>query len=283
MAHVLQQSQRRWWNETYAATIYRYPDGEIALDDALHLLGSLRQECAAVAFLDPPFNLGKAYGSNGKRADLRSEADYLDYMTRIVSRAAEILKPGGALYLYHIPKWAIRLANVAEHYLDFRHWIAVSMKNGFVRGQRLYPAHYALLYFTKGDPSSFTRPKIPRPLCAKCKKDLRDYGGYKKYVENGINLSDIWDDISPVRHKTVKYRNSNELPMKLVSRILQISGKKGSLLVDPFAGTGSMLVAARAIGMKFVAGDLDMEFIGIMDTRLRQSHSGHSKPEGTQT
>ena len=34
------------------------------------------------------------------------------------------------------------------------------MKNGFARGKKLYPAHYALLYFTKGMPASFQRPKI---------------------------------------------------------------------------------------------------------------------------
>ena len=73
-------------------------------------------------------------------------------MKQVIDRSAEVLKDGGALYLYHIPKWAIRLAPFLEHALDFRHWIAISMKNGFVRGNHLYPAHYALLYYTGSSP-----------------------------------------------------------------------------------------------------------------------------------
>ncbi len=55
--------------------------------------------------------------------------------------------------------------SLLEQHLDFRHWIAISMKNGFVRGDHLYPAHYALLYYTKGKPESFNRPKVPKPIC----------------------------------------------------------------------------------------------------------------------
>ena len=273
MGHVIERSRRRWWNGTYRGTIRRYRDGEIVCADALCFLNALREESAAVIFLDPPFNLGKAYGRNGSKADRKSEGEYRAYMAKIISRSAAVLETGGALYLYHIPKWAIRLASEVESHLTFRHWIAVSMKNGFVRGERLYPAHYALLYYTKGDPGIFNRPKIPKPICARCRKDLRDYGGYKKYVEDGINLSDVWDDISPVRHRSAKHRRSNELPVKLVSRILAISGKGAGLVVDPFAGTGSMLVAAREAGMSFVGADIDRGFLHTVEARL----NGHRR------
>ena len=281
MAHVMNMSCRRWWRRTYHGTTYRYPDGEIVCDDALRLLDALRNGIAAVVFIDPPFNLGKAYGKKGKEADRRSEAQYHEYIAKVIARSAEVLEPGGALYVYHLPKWAIQLANVAEAHLTFRHWIAISMKNGFVRGKRLYPAHYALLYYTKGEPKALNRPKIPRPICARCKKDLRDYGGYKEYVADGINLSDVWDDISPVRHRRHKHRRSNELPMKLVSRILEVSGTKGGLVVDPFAGAGSMLVAAREARMRFVGGDVDPDSLDVMDARLDARRSEAAELKGS--
>jgi len=37
----------------------------------------------------------------------------------------------------------------------FRHWVAMSMKGTFPRGRKLYPAHYALLYCSKGEPKTF--------------------------------------------------------------------------------------------------------------------------------
>jgi len=141
--------------------------------------------------------------------------------------------------------------------LDFRHWIAISMKNGFVRGNRLYPAHYALLYFTKDQPAVFRRPKLKAARCRHCGGVIKDYGGYWPIVRTkGLNLSDVWEDLSPVRHANTKHRAQNELPAKLFDRILAISGTKGGLYVDPFVGSGSGAVASVSAGMSFVVGDL---------------------------
>lgn len=264
----LKQSRRGWWQGTYEGAIYRHAHGEIVRDDALHCLDSLRDGCVDIVFLDPPFNLGKRYGKNGSHHDRKKESQYLMYMRKVIARSAEVLKPGGALYLYHIPKWAIRLSPYLEKHLDFRHWIAITMKNGFVRGDHLYPAHYALLYYTKGEPASFKRPKVPKPICARCKKDLRDYGGYKDYVAHGINLGDVWDDVSPVRHRKTKTRTANELPPIILDRVIAISGCTGGLVVDPFAGAGTTLIAALAARMHFVAADCEKEYCELMCARV---------------
>lgn len=268
--HPLDQSRKHWWQKTYKGKIYRHSAGEVVCDDALKVLESLRDECADIVFLDPPFNLGKRYGKNGSHHDRKKESEYIEYMAKVMARSSEILKPGGSLYLYHIPKWAMRLAPRIERHLEFRHWIAISMKNGFARGKKLYPAHYALLYFTKGAPTAFNRPKVPKPICAKCKRNLRDYGGYAKYVADGINLSDVWDDISPVRHSKKKTRTANELPLIIPQRVIDISGVVNGLVVDPFAGSGSTLVAAIEAGMRFVAADLEDEYCQLMLKRVNE-------------
>jgi len=268
-AILLKQSRRDWWNGTYKGAIYRHTAGEIVQDDALHCLESLREGCADIVFLDPPFNLGKRYGKNGSHHDSKKESEYIKYMEKVIARSAAVLRPGGALYLYHIPKWAIRLSPFLERQLDFRHWIAISMKNGFARGEHLYPAHYALLYYTKGAPDVFTRPKVPKPICARCRRDLRDYGGYADYVAAGINLSDVWDDVSPVRHRKTKSRTANELPLVIPERVIAISGRKGGLIVDPFAGSGTTALAAKAAGMRSVLADCEEEYCTLMFNRLR--------------
>jgi site-specific DNA-methyltransferase (adenine-specific) len=142
------------------------------------------------------------------------------------------------------------------------------MKNGFARGKRLYPAHYALLYFTKGNPNYFNRPKIPTPRCRHCGEFIKDYGGYKSFVQDGINLSDVWDDISPVRHSKYKHRASNELPLEIPRRVIKISGYKDGILVDPFSGTGSSIIEALNESMFFLACDREKESIDVIRNRL---------------
>lgn len=235
----------------------KYVSGFLCQAEALEFLRSLKAEAASIIFLDPPFNLGKQYSRRQRALDRKPEQDYYQWLKDVVSESSRILGKGGALYLYHLPIWAMRIGAELSNSLVFRHWIAVSMKNGFVRGRRLYPAHYALLMFSKGRVHHFSRPRVPLAECRHCGEYIKDYGGYLKIVEGrGVNLSDVWDDLSPVRHANRKNRAANELPALLFHRIVQMSGHVGGLYVDPFIGSGTGILAAARRGMRFAGCDL---------------------------
>ncbi len=243
--------------------------GSVFWGDALEFLGSLRDKSADVVFLDPPFNLNKTYSTRHPRLDSKPHEVYDSWLTRVVDESTRVLAPGGVLYLYHLPKWAIKIGCRLGQRLVFQHWIAVSMKNGFVRGRRLYPAHYALLMFSSGPMARFKRPKIPLAECRHCGEYIKDYGGYLPIVETkGLNLSDVWDDLSPVRHSNRKHRTANELPPLLFKRICYMSGGKGRLYIDPFAGTGTGIVEAVATGMRFSCCDLIKANTTLIEHRL---------------
>jgi site-specific DNA-methyltransferase (adenine-specific) len=236
--------------------------------DGLKFLNALRDEVADIIFLDPPFNLGKDYGIKSQ-LETAHPARYEQYMNALLAQSTRVLRTGGALYFYHVPYWASRLSKILQGHLTFRHWVAVSMKNGFVRGERLYPAHYALLYYTKGQPQQFVRPRNPPDACRHCGGLVKDYGGYVDIINSrGINLSDIWDDLSPVRHRSTKLRRANQLPLGLTDRVLDISSTPGMLLVDPFVGSGTSVLSATTHGVSFVANDLARRNVRIAKQRL---------------
>lgn len=242
--------------------------GYLSQQDGLESLRGIRDEVADVVFLDPPFNLGKDYGIDST-LELAEPGEYETYLRGCVVEVKRILRPGGALFLYHLPYWASRVSATLLDHLEFRHWIAITMKNGFVRGNRLYPAHYALLYYTKGKPGHFVRPKLEPATCRKCGETVKDYGGYRTIIENkGINLSDVWDDVSPVRHAANKHRAANELPMVITDRVVGISGAPGALLVDPFCGTGTSLASAVGAGLNFVGNDLSGAALAVARKRI---------------
>ena len=84
-------------------------------------------------------------------------------------------------------------------------------------------------------------------VCSSCFGDLKDYGGYKdKMNPNGINLTDVWYDIPPVRHAKYKKRNgANELSIKLLDRIIEMSTDEGDIVFDPFGGSGTTYVVSE--------------------------------------
>ena len=244
--------------------------GYLTAMDAIDFMANLETGVADVVFLDPPFNLRKDYGfkCDLEHADRES---YEHYLGDIAEEAMRVLRPGGALFLYHVPYWATRLSHLLHERMLFRHWIAVSMKNGFVRGRHLYPAHYALVYYTLGDPAVFRRPKLRPKKCRHCQEYVKDYGGYTDIIRRkGINLSDFWDDISPVRHARTKHRAANQLPELLTDRVLSIAGRRHGLLVDPFAGSGTSLVSAVRRGMHFVGNDLSRRNIRLCQNRITE-------------
>ena len=84
--------------------------GYLARADALTFSQALRAEIADIVFLDPPFNLGKDYGVARWLEEGDADA-YEFYMKKLIREMVRVLKPGGALFLYHLPHWASRLSH----------------------------------------------------------------------------------------------------------------------------------------------------------------------------
>lgn len=213
--------------------------------DCLVLLNAMRSEVADMVFADPPFNLGKDY-KNGFNDNVRSP-EYFAWCHQWIDECARILKPGGAFFLYALPELALRFGTYMQEQLTFRHWIALSMKGTYPRGKKLYPAHYALLYFTRGDPKTFNKVRLPVPICRHCGGEIKDYGGHRnKLNPAGLNLTDFWDDTSPNRHKKFKVRPGvNELKLLIPERAILISTHPGDVVFDPFGGGGSTYQVAE--------------------------------------
>lgn len=237
------------------------PRGRLYHADCLDVLRSIQSGTVDLIFADPPFNLNKDY--NSKRVnDALTEDEYIQWCRTWIAECVRVLAPGGAFWLYNLPRWNIELGHTLnEHGMTFRHWVAIDIKMSLPIPGRLYPAHYSLLYYTKGKPARFARPRVPIQVCRHCGGDIKDYGGHRgKLNPEGINLSDVWSDIPPVRHRGTKTRGANQLSPKLLQRVLEISSEPGDLVLDPFGGSGTTYVVAEEmhrhwIGMEL--GDVD--------------------------
>ena len=231
--------------------------GKLYQCDCLDLLKTMHSDSVDLVFADPPFNLNKLYPS--KIDDNLKAEQYLSWCENWIYECARVLKPGGSFFTWNLPKWNTYLSEFLNTILTFRHWISVDIKYSLpVRG-RLYPSHYSLLYYCKGDkPNTFHPDRLPMGICPHCYNDLKDYGGYKnKMNPDGINISDVWLDIPPVRHAKYKKRNgANELSVKLVDRIIEMSTDKGDLVFDPFGGSGTTYVVSELKKRKWLGVEI---------------------------
>ena len=209
-------------NKTKRINAYFQNEGGVLYKgDCIKVLNQIESNSVDLIFADPPFNLKKDYGTDRKDDMLVSE--YIDWSIEWLDECVRILKPGGSLYVYNLPKWCIYYADYLNKRLVFKSWIAIDMKNSFPIKNRYTPSHYGLLYYVKeGNEYCFNKQRLPIQTCRHCGGEIKDYGGYKKKMSiNGVNIADVWYDIYPVRtHKNRKY---NELSMTLLDRVISFS------------------------------------------------------------
>jgi site-specific DNA-methyltransferase (adenine-specific) len=252
----------------YLEPVFTTALGALFKGDCVEVLPAIESACVDAVFADPPFNLGKKYGRSV--SDDRAENDYVDWCQQWIDQSIRVLKPGGAFFLYNLPKWNI----VLGHYLlksgmEFRHWIAINIKVGLPIPGRLYPSHYSLLYYTKGRPKTFRRIRTPIELCRHCAREIKDYGGHRGAMNGkGVNLMDVWNDIPPVRHWKFKSkkRKANALSTKVLDRVVELSTREGDLVLDPFGGSGTTFAVCERKNRRWLG--IEMESTDAIIDRL---------------
>lgn len=247
--------------------------------DCMNTFRKLKDESIHCIFADPPFNLGKDYKNN--LSDSLEEKDYIDWTVEWLDESHRVLVEGGSLFVYNIPKWLIYISRYLLDKMNFRHWIAMTMKNTYPRGNKLYPAHYGLLYFTKGEPRVFNKVRTTIPVCRHCGGEIKDYGGHRdKLNKQGLNLTDFWEDTSPVRHRKYKTRVANELKPMIPERAILISTEPGDIVFDPFGGGGSTFQMAEKHNRYWIGTEIgECEPVKERMIFLEGVHVGEKSPE----
>lgn len=250
--------------------VYRSSLGVLYKDDSIKLLPLVSNETIDTIFADPPFNLAKEYGL--KVNDNRSNKDYIEWCKKWIIECIRILKPGGAFFIYNLPKWNVILGNyLVESGLDFRHWITINIKLSLPISGRLYPSHYSLLYFSKGNPNTFNRIRTPIERCRHCGGEIKDYGGHRSAMNpKGVNLTDVWNDITPVRHQKFKSRKRtvNQLSTKILERVINMSTRRRDVVLDPFGGSGTTYDVCERLNRHWIG--MEIESCDVIIERLQE-------------
>ena len=97
---------------------------------------------------------------------------------------------------------------------------------------------------------------------------------YKRYLDemSGVPLQDIWDDIQPVASQAkerLSYQTQKPLP--LLERIINYSTNEADVVLDPFCGCGTALVAAQKLNRRWIGIDITHLAIALMRNRLKDS------------
>ncbi len=96
---------------------------------------------------------------------------------------------------------------------------------------------------------------------------------YKRYLDEmaGVPIQDIWIDIVPIQGQA-KERTGypTQKPLALLERIIKTSSNPGDLVLDPFCGCATALVAADRLQREWAGIDLSPLAIKLVDERIAE-------------
>ncbi len=103
------------------------------------------------------------------------------------------------------------------------------------------------------------------------------YPRLKQYLEDmpGMPAQSIWTDVLNIRswhRETLGYETQK--PLALLERIIKASSNEGDVVLDPFCGCGTAVVAAQKLNRRWLGIDITHLAINLMRNRLKDSFPG---------
>lgn len=97
---------------------------------------------------------------------------------------------------------------------------------------------------------------------------------YKRYLDEqkGKPLGDVWTDIPPLNSQAKERLGyPTQKPVSLLERIINMSSNPGDVVLDPFCGCGTAVIAAQKLGRKWIGIDITHLAISLVEKRLKDA------------
>ena len=267
-------------------------DDDLVIDgDNLPVLGALPAGAFDLAYLDPPFNTGRAqtrrstsaaadptarrvgFGGRRYRSELLQSLsyddafeDYLRFLEPRLARTRELLAPHGTLY-FHID---YREAHYCKLLLDevfgrdaFLNELIWAYDYG-AKPRRRWPAkHDTILAYVRTpgahhfDADAVDREPYMAPGLVGADKAAR-----------GKRPTDVWFHTIVPTNGAEKTGYPTQKPVGVLRRIVAASSRPGGWCLDPFAGSGTLGAVCQELGRRYVLIDSSPSAIGVMRERL---------------
>jgi adenine-specific DNA-methyltransferase len=144
-------------------------------------------------------------------------------------------------------------------------------RNGVACRRRLSPRNEKLLWLVK-DPGTyvFNLDDIRDPEVAYPDQRRR---GRLRCNPLGKNPGDVWtiSRVTAGRRSAERTDHPAQMPLSLAERVIRASSNPGDLVLDPFAGSGTTLAAARNLKRVPIGFELRSDYCDVVRSRLASS------------
>jgi len=261
--------------------------------DSLELLKKIPDSSVQLVVTSPPYNIGKIYENP------TSLEEYLENQLPIVDELIRILKPEGSICWQvgnYVNKGEIVPLDIPYYNifkrrgLKLRNRVIWTFGHGLHASKRFSGRYETILWFTKSDQYTFNLDPVRVPSKYPGKRNWKgDNKGLPSGNPLGKNPSDIWTFVAQDWEKEIwdipnvkanhpeKTSHPCQYPVELVQRCILALTDKDDIVLDPFGGIGSTLLAAETCDRRGVMADLYAEYCELAADRIQQYRDGTLK------
>lgn len=266
--------------------------------DAMFLLGDSAKTLASVPdcsvkliITSPPYNLDKVY------EDKKSLEDYFALVEPVINQCLRVLAEDGSLCWQvgnYVDKGEVFPLDILyypffkEKGLKLRNRVVWTFEHGLHGTKRLSGRYETLLWFTKSDSYTFNLDSIRIPSKYPGKRNYKPGPDYGKPSGNplGKNPSDVWRileqdwesllwNIPNVKsNHPEKLLHPCQFPIELVERCVLAMTDHSDIVLDPYSGVGSSMLAALKNGRRAMGCEKESAFMDLAKERVQQLENG---------
>ena len=263
--------------------------------DCLNELKKIETNSVDLVYLDPPFftqkkqslktrDASKEYSFNDTWENIES---YRNYTKERLEECKKVLKKTGSIFL-HCDRTASHHLRIALDEVfgadNFQSEIIWSYRRWSNSKKGLLNSHQVIYFYSKTadfkfNPSfeDYSPTTNIDQIFQKRARNENGKTGYKKNEDgncelieekSGVPLSDVWEIpyLNPKANERVGY--PTQKPVLLLEKIIKLVTDEGDIVLDPFCGSGTTLVAAKLLNRKYIGVDVSKDAIELTEKRL---------------
>ncbi len=223
-------------------------------------------------FLDPPYNIGKAFGQCKDRWS--SEEAYLNWCYAWLELCLKKLHPHGSLYLMGATQFMPYFDLYVRKHLHILSRIVWAYDSAGVQAKKRFGSLYEPILHAVNHKKNYTFNahdiQIEAPTGARRK--LIDYRRNPPVEYSHTKTpGNVWN-FPRVRYRMKEYeKHPSQKPEALLERIVRASSHPGELVLDPFAGTFTTAAVCARLERRSISIEQEDRYVTLGEQRIREA------------
>ena len=227
--------------------------------DCIEVLKNIKDNSVDLVATDPPYAIGFD-GGKGWDSQWKTEKEYLDWCKVWTTECVRVLKPNRMLCVFGTLKTDTFLRyklNILNSYANMtgQEEIIWAYNWGGRKKSNFARKHEYTWCYSKGKTFLFNGDDVRVPY--KMKENVR-----KGATNNPLGTipTCIWEKNNHTTSKEYAGWHPTQKPIMIMERIIRAYTNIGDVVVDPFSGSGSTMIAADKCNRKFIGAEIDQEY-----------------------